>query len=58
MIFEARNDGRPSGVAFVVFSSSHEAVQAMQYNRAYMGRRYVILQATRTDFALNCRKME
>jgi hypothetical protein len=54
IIIEGRMDGKPSGNAYVRFSSAQEAVQALRLDKQYMGKRYVNLQVTKTEYAENC----
>ena len=57
VILEARRDGKPSGNAYVVFSSAEEAIESLKYDRQYMGKRYINLQVTKTEYALNCDRL-
>jgi hypothetical protein len=57
VIIEARLDGKPSGNAYVRFSSANEAIHALKNDKKYMGRRYVNLQVTKTEYAENCARV-
>lgn len=43
VVFTFRNDGRPSGEAYVKFESAEDSKRAMSLNRQSMGSRYVEL---------------